>query len=660
MTERRRPGEAGGSGPVVVDLRVLQSPGSRAALPLKLALELATALEEHRPDLVGRYLLAADWPPPGDITDLLETHKVTYAGSPGAIHAGARVYLSLFCCDVALETAKLWPSVVERDGLSFCAVVHGQDTGAGPPAAVEDGDGLADTGVTRRSASHRWRGRAGIFEALRHADAVLATSEQAVLDLAAIGVDPARVTFVAPVPESSGALLPPVADPAGRAGETVLPAQEPAWSSAAAVLDALARRPRRVWRRPQRHRRLALISPFSPVPSGVAGYGSRLAPALRAELRRRDPQAELDCFADGLDRAPAAPDLPATAPYDARSFVGIDAALAGYDAVLYTLGNSEFHSGALAALRHGGGNGIVMAHDVRMTNLFRYSGRSLGPETDGLESAIRAGYGGCLPERLGHDDRISAADEETYGLLLLRPIAVHASKVLVNSPAALRLAETDLGPALSSRLGVLPFAIALPPADLRTVRHLAAARHSEAPLRIASFGIVDPVKELDLVVRAFAEVLQAHNHLELLFVGPVSDSVSGALHRLAADLGIDEHFHLTGVVGRESYLEHLGRADLAVQLRARDSGEASGAVGDCLAAGVPTVVSRLGWLGELPDDVVVKVRRRVAPVELAETLGELLGNEQERSNLSSRAAAWAACQTIEQTAEALLDTMGIR
>ena len=44
------------------------------------------------------------------------------------------------------------------------------------------------------------------------------------------------------------------------------------------------------------------------------------------------------------------------------------------------------------------------------------------------------------------------------------------------------------------------------------------------------------------------------------------------------------------------------RADLAVQLRSVSNGEASGATADCLAAGVPTIVTDLGWSGELPAD----------------------------------------------------------
>jgi len=650
------PGGAGPSsaGAVVVDVRVLQSPGSRTALPAKLALELAGFLEERSPHLVGRYLLALEWPSPGDVTHLHALGKLSSAGAPGAIQPEARVYLSLFCGDIGVEMPKLWPAVVESEGLSFCAAVHGLDFGTESAAATE-GDNKGARSVAE------WRlGRAATFEALRHADALLATSEQAVLDLAKIGIDPARVTLVGPgtLDGSGGRLVAPAAEPASQGSDATSLSRETAWGGVVHVLEGLARRPRRPWRRPTRPRRLALISPFPPVPSGVAEYGARLAPALRAELRRRDPQAEMDCFADGRDRAPARPEVPAAGWYDARSFGGIDAARAGYDEVVYVLGNSEFHAGALTALRRRG-EGIVMAHDVRMTNLFRYSGGSLDPDTDPQGDVVRRSPSSCPSEGWGQDNRVSAADEESGGLLLLREIAARASSVLVNSQAALHLAEVDVGPVLSRRLGVLPFAIALPETELTTVRTVAAGRHGRGRLRIASFGIVDPAKKLDVLLCAVAELLTAGKDIELFIVGPVSDAVSASLRGLAADLGVQERVHLTGMVDRESYLEHLGRADLAVQLRARDGGEASAAVGNCLAAGIPTVVSRLGWLGELPGHVVVKIPGRIGPPELAEVLSGLLGDERERRRLSARAAAWAAEQTTERAAGALLDVMGV-
>ncbi len=81
---------------------------------------------------------------------------------------------------------------------------------------------------------------------------------------------------------------------------------------------------------------------------------------------------------------------------------------------------------------------------------------------------------------------------------------------------------------------------------------------------------------------------------------------------------------VTGRVATEAYLAWLDRAEVAVQLRASFSGEASAAVGDCLARGVPLIVSDVGWMGELPDNAAAKVPVEVTPGGLAEACARLL------------------------------------
>ena len=85
---------------------------------------------------------------------------------------------------------------------------------------------------------------------------------------------------------------------------------------------------------------MAIVSPFPPVPSGIAKYSFRLVEELAAL-----GELDIDCFADGLDRADASPKVPAgLAVYDAAAFLNVEAATAGYDDVVYVLGNGEFHT----------------------------------------------------------------------------------------------------------------------------------------------------------------------------------------------------------------------------------------------------------------------------------------------------------------------------
>jgi glycosyltransferase involved in cell wall biosynthesis len=612
------------SGSVVVDLRGAQGAGIDRSSTSPYARDFAMALERHRPDLVGRYLVASEQPVSDnhavsdDLAELRATGKVVPASHPGAIPDTARVFHSMWALDISRPMTDIWPAEVEHLGLAYSATVHDL-TRLRPTQYASD-----------RRLARRYRARSQL---LRQADAVLTpapTTRLDVIDLA--GVDPAAVTVT-----GSGE---PWEEVAGCAAE---------------VFERLAARGRRPWRTAPR---LAFVSPFPPIASGVARYSYRLLEALAVELDSVAPGATIDCFADGLDRVAEDPVLPAgpREVFDARWFGQAELAVGGYDEILYVLGNSEFHAGALAALRHR--NGIVMAHDVRLTGLLRHSTDRPGAVPGGLEGAIRRAYGDRLPDGLGRDNVIDEADIERFGLLLLRDIVPHADRLLVSSEAARQLAAEDAGPDFAGRVSTVPFAVALEKPELAIV---ATARSGGAADRrlIASFGIVDPSKLPHLLLEAFATP-EIERDVELAFVGPVSDSLAQELNARAAELGMGDRMRVTGHLDRATYLAYLGRATVAVQLRAGFFGEASAAGGDCLAAGVATIVSDVGWMGTLPDDTVVKVRRsagKAAVGELSDALWSLLDDPDRRAALAGRAAEFAGRQTFAQTATALVASL---
>ena len=86
----------------------------------------------------------------------------------------------------------------------------------------------------------------------------------------------------------------------------------------------------------------------------------------------------------------------------------------------------------------------------------------------------------------------------------------------------------------------------------------------------------------------------------------------------------------------------LRKATIAVQLRATTNGESSGAVANVLARGVPLVVTDIGAMAELPDEVAVRVPVDVTPKALAEAIAALLGDPAERARMRSAALAFAA------------------
>ena len=245
-----------------------------------------------------------------------------------------------------------------------------------------------------------------------------------------------------------------------------------------------------------RRRRVAILSPFPPLASGIANYSFRLVEEL-ALLGGLD----IDCFADGLDRSPGESRAPAGLPiYDARWFPRMEAATAGYDEVVYVLGNSEFHAAALSSLRRR--SGIVLAHEVRLSGLYRFAADSRSAVPDGLAGSIRRVYGPLLPEGLASSGQVTAIEAERYGLLMAREVIGLAERFLVTSQAAARLARVEAGPELARRVGVVPFATEVPRTD--GVPPPSPPGLEPGARVVATFGIVDPVEQPDRLFRAFA------------------------------------------------------------------------------------------------------------------------------------------------------------
>lgn len=425
---------------------------------------------------------------------------------------------------------------------------------------------------------------------------------------------------------------------------------------AAAALEDVAAGPRRPWRRRARPR-LAVVSPFPPVPSGIAGYSAELVAALE---RVAGGAVEIDCFADGGNRFAAAPDpVGGRVPRDAALFERVDGACGGYDRVLYVLGNSEYHANALAALRRR--PGAVLTHEVRLSGLLALSGHTRGAVAPGgLAAAVARNYPG-LPETLGARGLVGTTDAERYGLLLLKDVAADAAEVLVCSEAARRLAVLDVGPQLAGRVAVAPYAVTqLTRDELAAVTAARAARPAGAAPLVASFGIVDPSKRPDAIVEAVAVLARRGLEVRAALVGPVSEELGAALGSLAASLGVADRVELTGTVSPSEYLRLLGEATVAVQLRDRFSGECSGTVSECLTAGVPTVVARIGWMAEIPTGTVLAVPPTCGAEELADALGTLLATTRLREELGRCGQRWAAARSFDAAASALLGVLGLR
>ena len=398
------------------------------------------------------------------------------------------------------------------------------------------------------------------------------------------------------------------------------------------ILDHAAARPRRTWddvadetvaaydrirfraRTPKRAptpgaRRWAFVSPLPPQPGGVAVYSERLLAALR---RRGD--VAVDAYVDGPPHQ-----RDAILAADARPLAALErmeAAEGRYDTVVYNIGNSEFHTGALALLLRR--PGVVLAHDVRLTNLYRFA---------------RWQHPSAVPDEIG--------DVEDDQLLALHVIAA-STRFLTTSSFAAELARLDAQREHRHRIATIPFAVGDGALDLPAP--------SGAPV-VASFGVLNPRKQGARLVHAVAAL--GRSDVRLVFVGPASDADADAVRLAAGTAGIGDRVEVTGHVDAAEYRRRLGDATIAVQLRSATNGESSAAIGDCLAAGLPTVVTGIGASRELPASAVERVAADVAVEELADVLRRLLDDEARRRELRAGARAHAEAHTFDVAADAL-------
>src|SRR6202041_2917517 len=104
------------------------------------------------------------------------------------------------------------------------------------------------------------------------------------------------------------------------------------------------------------------------------------------------------------------------------------------------------------------------------------------------------------------------------------------------------------------------------------------------------FGFVSASKGIDEALHAFA-LLRETVDCELLFVGELKEGAD-RFTVLARQLGIADAVRFSGgFLSEAEYRLHLLAMDGALQLRRAGAGQISGALQDCIAAGLPTVAS---------------------------------------------------------------------
>jgi glycosyltransferase involved in cell wall biosynthesis len=367
--------------------------------------------------------------------------------------------------------------------------------------------------------------------------------------------------------------------------------------------------------------RVALITPVAPAHTGIADHSAALA-------REIGMTVDLDVF------SPTPTPWPVTGANGVYPLTAFPHLSPAFDRVVSVMGNSDFHIEIFHHLRRYGG--ACIAHDSRMLGFYWNllgEHRTVATATKELGRTVAAAEIGTW-----------LADEALAEARFLGEMAESSSRLVVHSSSTAKLVEGRHGGVVRH----LPFCIQRQPSSIELTKagRLAARARlgiAENEIVIATFGHVNASKAPRECVWALDMLRGWGFHSTLHFVGGTGGMPDGgaALKALVARLGLEEHVRFaSGHVAESGYRDYLVSADVALQLRTFDLGQISGALSDCLAAGLPAVATR-GLVGALdaPGELVSAVPDELSPLIIAEELAGLLqhGRWSSRSEAARRA-----------------------
>ena len=318
-----------------------------------------------------------------------------------------------------------------------------------------------------------------------------------------------------------------------------------------------------------RRPRIALAAPLPPDRSGVADFSAAGIAAFAA-------RAEVHIFTPTKTPAAQAEAIGVHA-LDALPYIS-----SRFDRVISILGNSEFHLDIhRLLLRYGG---ACIAHDSRMLAFYAVL---LG--TDRARAVAAAELGRPVSAA---DINSWLGDEQQLPATFLGEVATASEPLFLHAKQSVDAVRQHFDIAAIH----LPFPTyrnwpdgALTPA----ARDAARARLGLATgeIVIASFGFLQPTKSPEDCIQALALLRARSVPARLHFVGSFHMNIEPLRH-LARQLGLSDHVVFNNdFLDEAAYRDHLLAADLGLQLRRISNGAISGALQDCVTAGLATVAN---------------------------------------------------------------------
>lgn len=218
----------------------------------------------------------------------------------------------------------------------------------------------------------------------------------------------------------------------------------------------------------------------------------------------------------------------------------------------------------------------------------------------------------------------------------LLPYILRRADAVTTVSAALYQQVVSLDPALATKATVIANGVDFEYWSQPGHQPTAVASSSDPTL--VSVGRMERVKGHDVLLRAFAAVLDDVPDARLLLVG--DGTQRGALEALAAELGIESHVKFLGSLESEDIRAVFRQADIFV-LPSRSEGMGL-AMLEAMAAGVPVIASAVGGVPSvLRGDVGLLVPSE-DPYALAASIVGMLSSNERRAYLSVQSRRRAA------------------
>jgi glycosyltransferase involved in cell wall biosynthesis len=383
---------------------------------------------------------------------------------------------------------------------------------------------------------------------------------------------------------------------------------------------------------------LAILSPYPPDQSGVADYTKRTIDALVGK-------ATVDMFTD-VERPHHCDNV--------QQFFKIDdwAYLSGkYDRVLSVVGNSHFHIKIMELQQAFGGPCLI--HDNRLADIFRvWKGpeyfRRLACKTVNREVSLEEAESWLQdPSKLPgifFDDLIESST----------PLIVHSRGI-----------QRQVLKQYGVHAEYLPFSCyrtfdesELIPEVRKDVRRRLGMKENE--LHIVTLGIVHSSKAPDRCLEAIALMRRKQVHAHLHFVGSYDPAYRKSLESIANDLNILDLVHFSSDWVTDSlYRDYVIAADYAIQLRTHFFGGLSGAMLDCICAGLPTVCNaNLAEALEGPE-TVLRVSDNMLSSEVSSVLLDSIAQEHHLDRLVRCRQKYIEDHSFDRYSDALLDVLKV-